>query len=254
MTGQAAGGAVGGPGPAAGGLLDDLGVPVGLRRPVRRVVSLVPSLTEALETTAPGIVVGATAWCTHPAGLSATRIGGTKNPDVAAIRDLAPDLVVANGEENRVRDLTALREAGSAVWVTGVGTVPGALASLGRLLAGCGLGRPSSRCGASRGWRWDGTPSPVTCWPGSASTTCSRDTPSATPGSTRSRCCRTTSPCCRTSRTGSPPTTAHSSSPVVPYALASGRYLTWYGPSMVQAPQMLHDTLGQPVTGAPRDG
>lgn len=61
-----------------------------------RVVSLVPSLTEAVAVTAPGLLVGATDWCTHPAGLAATRIGGTKNPDVPAILALRPDLVVAN--------------------------------------------------------------------------------------------------------------------------------------------------------------
>ena len=48
---------------------DDLGTAVGLPRPPRRVVSLVPSLTEALAETVPERLVGATDWCTHPAGL-----------------------------------------------------------------------------------------------------------------------------------------------------------------------------------------
>ncbi|CAO0833719.1 hypothetical protein SMICM17S_06744 [Streptomyces microflavus] len=72
-----------------------------------RVVSLVPSLTEAVAATAPGLLTGVTDWCTHPAGLTAARIGGTKNPDVAAITALAPDLVIANEEENRAPDLAA---------------------------------------------------------------------------------------------------------------------------------------------------
>ncbi|NDZ97926.1 cobalamin-binding protein, partial [Streptomyces sp. SID10116] len=64
-----------------------------------RVVSLVPSLTEAVAVTVPDVLVGATDWCTHPAGLDVTRVGGTKNPDVPRIAALAPDLVVANEEE-----------------------------------------------------------------------------------------------------------------------------------------------------------
>lgn len=105
-----------------------------------RVVSLVPSLTEAIEVTGPGTLVGVTDWCTHPADLGdAVRIGGTKNPDVAAIVALRPDLVVANEEENREPDLAALRAAGLDVLVTEVRTLPQALTELGRVLRACGL-------------------------------------------------------------------------------------------------------------------
>ena len=48
----------------------------------RRVVSLVPSLTEAVGATAPELLVGVTDWCTHPPDLPALRLGGTKNPRV----------------------------------------------------------------------------------------------------------------------------------------------------------------------------
>ena len=82
-------------------LSDDLGADVPLHAPATRIVSLVPSLTEALAATAPDRLVGATDWCTHPAELDVTRVRGTKNPDLAAIRALSPDLVVANKEENR---------------------------------------------------------------------------------------------------------------------------------------------------------
>src|ERR1700721_3076758 len=74
---------------------DDLGHPVPLTRPARRVVSLVPSLTESVAVTRAGALVGATTWCTHPADLDVTRVRGTKNPDLAAIRALEPDLVAA---------------------------------------------------------------------------------------------------------------------------------------------------------------
>ena len=71
---------------------DDLDDPVDLPAQVRRVVSLVPSLTEAIAATRPELLVGATDWCTHPEGLAVTRVRGTKNPDVNAIARLAPDL------------------------------------------------------------------------------------------------------------------------------------------------------------------
>ena len=60
---------------------DDLGTPVAVPR-VERVVSLVPSLTESVAATAPGLLVGATDYCTHPADLDVTRVGGSKYPDL----------------------------------------------------------------------------------------------------------------------------------------------------------------------------
>ncbi|MYX45580.1 cobalamin-binding protein, partial [Streptomyces sp. SID89] len=103
-----------------------------------RVVSLVPSLTEAIAVTAPGVLVGATDWCCRPAGLDVVRIGGTKNPRIERIAALAPDLVVANEEENRPADLDALRAAGLEVLVTEVRGVPQAFPELARVLAACG--------------------------------------------------------------------------------------------------------------------
>jgi len=116
------------------------------------VVSLVPSLTEALAVTAPGLLVGATDWCSHPADLDVVRVKGTKSPSVAAVIGLRPDLVVANAEENRDEDLAALRDAGLAVWVTFPRTVPEALDSLGSMLGACGLDRPSWLSAATEEW------------------------------------------------------------------------------------------------------
>jgi ABC-type Fe3+-hydroxamate transport system substrate-binding protein len=124
-------------------LQDDTGREVVLGRPAGRVVSLVPSLTEAVAATAPGLLVGATDWCSHPADLAVTRVRGTKNPDVEQVLALAPDLVLANAEENRQEDLDRLREAGLAVWVTYPRTLPEALVSLDRMLRACGLDRPA---------------------------------------------------------------------------------------------------------------
>lgn len=116
-------------------LRDDLGRVVTLPAEVTRVVSLVPSLTEALASVRREAVVGATEWCTHPADLDVARVRGTKNPDRRAIADLAPDVVVANKEENRELDVRRLTDAGVTVWVTDIVDVPGAVASMERLLA-----------------------------------------------------------------------------------------------------------------------
>lgn len=112
---------------------DDLGTHLDLTDPPRRIVSLIPSLTEALALDTPDRLVGATTWCTHPADLDVPRVRGTKNPDLNAIRNLQPDLVIANQEENREIDVRRLRAAGINVWVTRIEAVDQALASLDRL-------------------------------------------------------------------------------------------------------------------------
>jgi ABC-type Fe3+-hydroxamate transport system substrate-binding protein len=134
------------------GTVDDTGTAVAVPPDVARVVSLVPSLTESVAATAPGLLVGATNWCSHPPGLDVTRVKGTKSPDVDLVIRLRPDLVLANAEENRPEDLDALRAAGLAVWVTFPRTVPEALVSLDRMLAACGLGRPTWLEEATQAW------------------------------------------------------------------------------------------------------
>ncbi|MFF5536077.1 helical backbone metal receptor [Streptomyces cinerochromogenes] len=125
-----------------------------------RVVSLVPSLTEAVAVTLPGVLVGATDWCSHPADLDVHRIGGTKNPDIDRILALAPDLVIANEEENRAPDLDALRAAGLHVLVTEVRSVPQAFAELDRVLTACGApARPAWLDAAEAAWA--GLPGPA---------------------------------------------------------------------------------------------
>ena len=86
-----------------------------------RVVSLVPSITETLLAwdVEPMAV---TRFCEQP-GLRA--VGGTKDPDVASIVALGPDLVLMNDEENRKEDADALRAAGLAVHVVSIRSVAG---------------------------------------------------------------------------------------------------------------------------------
>ncbi len=80
-----------------------------------RIVSLCPSLTELVYDLGLGAsLVGRTKFCVHPAGLveAVEKIGGTKNPKIARIVQIAPDLVLLNEEENRIEDAEALRAAG----------------------------------------------------------------------------------------------------------------------------------------------
>jgi ABC-type Fe3+-hydroxamate transport system substrate-binding protein len=106
---------------------------------MRRIVSLVPSLTESLAATDARVLVGATDYCTHPADLDVPRVGGSKYPDLDRVRALSPDLVVANAEENRAGDIDALRAAGIPVHVTAPATLAAAFTSLSGMLAACGL-------------------------------------------------------------------------------------------------------------------
>jgi ABC-type Fe3+-hydroxamate transport system substrate-binding protein len=133
-------------------VLDDVGEEVALAAAPRRVVSLVPSLTEAVASVDPSMLVGATDYCTHPASLDVSRIGGSKYPSVDAILALAPDLVLANVEENRREDVEALRAAGIAVWVTYPRTLDDALASLRRMFAALQLPGPAWLDDAEQAW------------------------------------------------------------------------------------------------------
>ncbi len=113
-----------------------------------RIVSLVPSVTETLvDLGLEGALVGRTDFCVHPVSLAGrvSPVGGTKNPRLADILDLAPDLVLANREENREADVRRLREHGLRVWVDHPVTLDDTLEQVRRLAA---LGAPSERAAA----------------------------------------------------------------------------------------------------------
>ncbi len=98
----------------------------------RRIVSLVPSQTELLaDLGLDAEVVGLTRFCVHPAGWKEAKqiVGGTKNVNVDRIAALAPDLVLANLEENTREQVEAL-DPMAPVFVTDVATVDDALAMI----------------------------------------------------------------------------------------------------------------------------
>ena len=95
----------------------------------RRIVSLVPSQTELLHYL--GLqdeTVGITKFCIHPKEWlrSKTRVGGTKTLNIAAIKKLQPDLIIANKEENIKEQIEALAND-YTVLVTDVNNVAEAL-------------------------------------------------------------------------------------------------------------------------------
>src|SRR5262249_4252770 len=127
-------------------VVDATGTAVALRAAPRRIVSLVPSLTETLFALGLGdAMAGCTIFCTEPAeGVARlTRVGGEKNPGLDVIRDLGTDLVVANVEENVREHIETLRGWGIAVYVAYPRTVADGvrlIADLGRLTGAAAAG------------------------------------------------------------------------------------------------------------------
>jgi len=252
-------------------LRDDLGEPY--RGSPTRVVSLVPSLTEAVAVSAPsGLLVGATDWCTHPEGMEVCRVGGTKYPDLAKVRDCRPDLVLANAEENRREDVQALREAGIPVWVTYPRDLETAFDSLSRLFRALGVDRPQWLHEAESVWS---SPTPDTRrravvpvwrrpWVVLGGRTFAgdllrrlgvdnvfSDSPERYPRpnleyvlSRRPDLVVLPDEPYRFTADDGP-----EAFPGVPYALLSGRHLTWYGPSLAAARSLLERQLANTATG-----
>lgn len=89
-------------------------------QPPKRIVSLVPSITESLFALGfGGAVVGITDFCTRPAADLGVipRVGGTKSPNLELIADLKPDLVIAGQEESDKGAIETLAALEIPVWL-----------------------------------------------------------------------------------------------------------------------------------------
>lgn len=108
---------------------DQLGRTVALDTPAKRIVSVVPSQTELLAHLGLDTeVVAVTKFCVHPDSLHREKphVGGTKKLNLKRIRELSPDLILANKEENTRSELETLM-AEFPVWVSDIIDVEGAL-------------------------------------------------------------------------------------------------------------------------------
>lgn len=125
----------GGRAAAAGEAVDMTGRRVAVREPPRRVVSLAPSLTEiAFAVGAGDRLVGVTDYCDFPSeAREKPRIGGIYTPNLEAILNLRPDLVLATTEGNREEHVRALGRLGLPVYVVRPVDFAGVLESIARV-------------------------------------------------------------------------------------------------------------------------
>jgi ABC-type Fe3+-hydroxamate transport system substrate-binding protein len=232
-----------------------------------RVVSLVPSLTEAVASVAPELLVGATDYCVQPPGLDVARVGGSKYPTVERVLALWPDIVLANMEENRREDVEALRAAGVEVWVNYPRTVPAALVSLGELFGVLGLAAPAwlqdaravwaakpirdyARAAVIPVWRrpWvvlgsDTFAGDVLARLGVANAYSSSEDRYPRPSLDELRATDPDLVVLPDEPYAFSATDGPEAFPGTPSALVSGRHLTWYGPSLVEARSLLDTQL-----------
>lgn len=119
-------------------VIDQMGRLVVLPNSPQRIVSLVPSQTELLFDLGLGDrVVGITKFCIHPVEWfkTKTRVGGTKDVKLDIIRQLQPDLIIGNKEENKQEDIEQLMQH-YPVWMSDIKTLEDAIqmiASVGQI-------------------------------------------------------------------------------------------------------------------------
>lgn len=94
-------------------LKDQLGNVLNFEHVPKKIVSLVPSISELLwDLNLQEELVGITKFCIHPVQLREEKVivGGTKNVKLNRLFDLKPDLVIANLEENTKEEIEAISE------------------------------------------------------------------------------------------------------------------------------------------------
>jgi len=114
---------------------DQIGREIVLRSVPKRIVSLVPSQTELLcDLALDNELVGITKFCVHPFHLKATKtiVGGTKKVDFDKIRDLNPDFILCNKEENSYDMLPELEKI-APTYFSDVNTIQDAIDLILRL-------------------------------------------------------------------------------------------------------------------------
>jgi iron complex transport system substrate-binding protein len=117
-------------------VVDQTGRPLELPARPRRIVSLVPSVTEDLYAIgAQEALVGVTDFCDYPPqARSKTRVGDMLAPNLETVVGLKPDLVVATRSGNAKETFDQLRRLGIPVYLVD----PVSVADVLRLIAGLG--------------------------------------------------------------------------------------------------------------------
>lgn len=98
----------------------------------KRIVCLVPSLTETLyDLGLEDSIVGITKFCEQPIHFRSTKkiVGGTKKVHLGRIIDLQPDIIIANKEENTQEIVESLQVI-CPVWVTDIKTLEDSLKTI----------------------------------------------------------------------------------------------------------------------------
>jgi iron complex transport system substrate-binding protein len=104
---------------------DEAGRTVRIPQPVRRIVSLAPSLTETVYALGfQDLLVGDTVYCDYPPeAQKKTKVGGGINPSLEEIATLHPDLVLVTKGFNRLETVHALEALGISSYATDPHTV-----------------------------------------------------------------------------------------------------------------------------------
>jgi ABC-type Fe3+-hydroxamate transport system substrate-binding protein len=115
--------------------IDQLGNTIRLDTPPRRIISIVPSQSELLwDLGLRDELVGITKFCIHPAEMftTVTRVGGTKKLDIDKIRELKPDLIIGNKEENEKQQVEELQKEFN-VWMSDIYNFKDALSMMKKI-------------------------------------------------------------------------------------------------------------------------
>lgn len=110
-------------------LVDQMGETIRLDKKPKRIISLVPSQTELLfDLDLHDEIIGITKFCIHPEEWyrNKTRVGGTKSVNLEKVRELKPDLILGNKEENEQSDIESIREI-APVWMSDINDLDSAL-------------------------------------------------------------------------------------------------------------------------------
>lgn len=115
--------------------VDQLGKEITINFPPKRIISLVPSQTELLfDLGLDQEIIGLTKFCIHPIEKFAerTKVGGTKKLNIDLIKDLKPDLIIGNKEENSQSDIEELSES-FPVWMSDIFTLDDAKKTISQI-------------------------------------------------------------------------------------------------------------------------